>query len=67
MPPEELEDVLERLDALAVRLGELPCLPPESDEAFRRLDNVPEGDENAQASHTYSKQLCEMVKRRGSL
>lgn len=64
--PEELQEVLDRLDSLAMKISGLACLPPVSDEAFRALDDVPRDNENSEATHMFFKQLCELLKRHGS-
>ena len=66
MPPEKLEELLERLDSLAVQLGELPCLPPASDEAFRKLEDLHGDAENWESLFECCEWICESLKRRGS-
>jgi hypothetical protein len=58
--------LLDRLDSPSATLSSLECLPPPSDKAFRRLDNAPSDDENAEANHACFKKLCELLKRHGS-
>jgi hypothetical protein len=66
-PPEELQQVRERLDALAMKISALPCLSPASDEAFRQPDNLPDKDEYAELAREIYARLCESRKRIGSL
>lgn len=64
--PGELQVLLDRLDSLVIKLGDLPCLPPASDRAFRKPEDFHGDAENLKSFVECCERICESLKRRGS-
>jgi hypothetical protein len=67
LSPEQLQEVLDRLDSLSMKIRDLACLPPVSDKAFRSPDNCSVDDKSIESALECFKRISESLKRHRSL